>query len=140
VARGTRPEITVVLVDDEPGVRLLTRLALEEDAGIEILGEAADGRAGVEMVTAMQPDVVLLDIEMPVLDGLTALPEIRNACPDSHVVVVSAADPDRSADAALAAGAPRTSRRRGSPPTSSRLLRGLESTSEAALRGRADPE
>ena len=100
-----RPDITVVLVDDEPGVRLLTRLALEEDGGIEILGEAANGRSGVELVTAMQPDVVLLDVQMPVLDGLAALPEIRTASPGSQVVVVSGSDPDETADAAMAAGA-----------------------------------
>jgi DNA-binding NarL/FixJ family response regulator len=100
-----RPDITVVLVDDEPGVRLLARLTLEEDGGIEILGEAANGRSGVELVSAMQPDVVLLDVEMPVLDGLAALPEIRTASPGSQVVVVSGRDPDETADAAMAAGA-----------------------------------
>ena len=140
MARATRPDITVVLVDDEPGVRLLTRLALEEDSGIEILGEAADGRAGVEMVTAMRPDIVLLDVEMPVLDGLTALPEIRTASPDSCVVVVSSADPDETADAALAAGATAYLEKTRVPTDLVTLLRGLESTSDAAPRGRARPE
>lgn len=97
----------MVLVDDEPGVRLLARLALEGDDALNarVVGEAGDGRSAVDLVARLHPDVVCLDVEMPVLDGLAALPEILRVSPGSRVCVVSGADADRTAGAALEAGA-----------------------------------
>lgn len=79
---------SVLIVDDAPDVRALVRRVLEI-GGFAVAGEAGDGRAGVEMAAALQPDVVLLDLAMPVLDGLEALPEIRAGAPKAAVVVLT---------------------------------------------------
>jgi DNA-binding NarL/FixJ family response regulator len=68
--------IRVVVVDDQPLVRMGLRTLLDAEADTELVGEAEDGRAGVEVVRAVVPDVVLMDIRMPVLDGLAALAEV----------------------------------------------------------------
>lgn len=80
---------TVVLVDDSEDLLFLVRTALERSGYFRVVGEAADGKRGVEVVRAEQPDVVLLDIAMPVMDGLQALPLIREACPTATVVMLS---------------------------------------------------
>ncbi len=69
---------SVVIADDQDLVRSGLRMVLEA-RGIEVLGEAADGRAAVEAVAALRPDVVLMDIRMPVLDGIAATREIAAA-------------------------------------------------------------
>jgi len=70
--------IRVAIVDDQPLVRMGLRTLLQSEDGIELAGEAADGRAGVALIRAEQPDVVLMDIRMPELDGLAALREITD--------------------------------------------------------------
>jgi CheY-like chemotaxis protein len=70
------PPVRVFLVDDVGAFRALMRFTLEEDPRIQVVGEAADGCEGVNGVEALQPDVVLLDLAMPVLDGLSALREL----------------------------------------------------------------
>ncbi len=82
--------ISVVVVDDHEDLRDLLRLSLERAAAFRVVAEAADGEQGVAAVQASQPDVVLLDIAMPVMDGLQALPLIREACPTAVVVMLSA--------------------------------------------------
>lgn len=81
--------ISVVLVDDTPDIRLLLRKGLQRMGPFHVLGEAGDGQQGVEQARRHQPDVVLLDLAMPVMDGLEALPLIRAASPRSKVVVLS---------------------------------------------------
>ncbi|MFE1546808.1 response regulator [Streptomyces sp. NPDC058718] len=81
--------IRVVIADDEPLIRAGIRMILISDPDIEVVGEAADGRAAVEAARAHAADVVLLDIQMPVLDGLSALPELRRAAPASRVIVLT---------------------------------------------------
>ncbi|WP_030685850.1 response regulator transcription factor [Streptomyces globisporus] len=81
--------IRVVIADDEPLIRAGIRMILISDPGIEVVGEAADGRAAVEAARAHAADVVLLDIQMPVLDGLSALPELRRAAPAARVIVLT---------------------------------------------------
>jgi len=97
--------ITVVVVDDTPDIRLLTRMALEMDSGIQVVGEAENGLDGIEVVSAYQPDVVVLDMAMPVMDGLEALPHMKNASPTTRVLVVSGFDPGTVLASALEAGA-----------------------------------
>ncbi|MGH2513125.1 MAG: response regulator, partial [Candidatus Limnocylindrales bacterium] len=80
---------SVLIVDDTFDIRLLLRLALERFSTFRVVGEAADGRAGVDLAARLQPDVVLLDLAMPVMDGLQALPLVRQASPASCVVVLS---------------------------------------------------
>ena len=78
-AARTRP-VRVVIVDDTYDLRELLRLALTR-GGMEVVGEAGDGLAGIEAVRLERPDVVLLDLSMPVMDGLEALPSIRRLVP-----------------------------------------------------------
>ncbi len=82
--------IRVVLIDDSDDLRLLVRLALEREPDFTVVAEAADGSSGVATVSAHKPHLVLLDIAMPVMDGLQALTLIREECPGSIVVMLSA--------------------------------------------------
>lgn len=84
------PTITVVVVDDSEDLLALVREALEHTGRFEVVAEAADGEQGVAAVGDSQPDLVLLDIAMPVMDGLQALPLIRDRCPDAVIVMLSA--------------------------------------------------
>jgi DNA-binding NarL/FixJ family response regulator len=99
--------IRVFLVDDVIELRTLVRIALEEDPGIEVVGEAANGREGVEGVGEAQPDVVLLDLSMPDMDGLEAIPLMRERSPDSRLVVLSGHEAGRVSLEALDQGATR---------------------------------
>lgn len=80
----------VLIVDDNEDMRLLLRLALDAAPGFEVWGEAGNGVEALGCVDQRCPDIVLLDIMMPVMDGVTALPLLRNRCPNALVVVVSA--------------------------------------------------
>jgi CheY-like chemotaxis protein len=100
-------KIRVFLVDDVRELRRLVRLVLEEDPGIEIVGEASDGREGVEGVGRAQPDVVLLDLSMPDMDGLEAIPLMRERAPDARIVVLSGHEAGRVSLEALQQGATR---------------------------------
>lgn len=99
--------IRVVLVDDVPELRLLVRLTLEEDPAIEVVGEAANGRDGVKVVEEADPDLVLLDLSMPDMDGLEAIPLIRAHAPNARVVVLSGHEAGRVSLEALDQGASR---------------------------------
>ncbi|MER7620474.1 MULTISPECIES: response regulator transcription factor [Streptomyces] len=81
--------IRVVIADDEPLIRAGIRMILISDPGIRVVAEAANGREAVEQARAHAADVVLLDIQMPVLDGLSALPELRRAVPAARVIVLT---------------------------------------------------
>jgi DNA-binding NarL/FixJ family response regulator len=95
----------VVLADDVPQLRGLLRLLLERSGRFVVVGEAKNGREAVEVAQREQPHLTLLDLSMPVMDGLEALPLIRSAVPACAVVVLSGFDAERMADTALAAGA-----------------------------------
>ena len=104
---GGRKKIRVVLVDDVPELRLLVRLTLEEDPAIEVVGEASNGRDGVKVVEATNPDLVLLDLSMPDMDGLEAIPLMREHAPRARVVVLSGHEAGRVSLEALDQGASR---------------------------------
>ncbi len=99
--------IRVAVVDDQALVRMGLRTLLDAEPDTELVGEAADGRAGVDLVRASGPDVVLMDIRMPVLDGLAALREITAdpALAAVRVVVLTTFEIDEYVFEALAAGA-----------------------------------
>ncbi len=82
--------IRVLVVDDSPFVRAAIKKILADDEDIDVVGEAIDGEDAVEKVRTLKPDVVTLDVNMPVMDGLTALPLILRECPDCRVVMISA--------------------------------------------------
>ena len=81
----------VVVIDDSVDLRGLLCFALSR-AGLDVVGEAGDGRAGVDVVREQRPDLVLLDLSMPVMDGVQALPLIRELVPDAQIIVVSGFD------------------------------------------------
>nr|BFE55925.1 two component system response regulator [Dactylosporangium thailandense] len=97
--------IRVVLADDEAMIRAGIRAILATDPDIEVVAEAADGREAVELVRAHRPDLALLDIRMPRLDGLSAAAELRAAAPDVAVVLLTTFDEDEYVARALAEGA-----------------------------------
>ncbi|MGZ4279377.1 MAG: response regulator [Solirubrobacteraceae bacterium] len=96
--------LRVVIVDDHAVYRRGMRWLLE-DQGLEVIGEAADGRAGVELVAELRPDVTLMDMGMPIMSGPEAIAEIVAANPSARVLVVSGREDDDSVRDALLAGA-----------------------------------
>ncbi|WP_308424000.1 response regulator transcription factor [Saccharopolyspora thermophila] len=98
-------DVRVVLADDEPVIRAGVRAILAADRGIEVVGEAADGRAAVELVRRHRPAVALLDIRMPGLDGLGAADEIRRVAPGTAVLIMTTFDEDAYVTRALHGGA-----------------------------------
>ncbi|MEV0058766.1 response regulator transcription factor [Nocardia sp. NPDC050718] len=97
--------IRVLLADDEAMIRAGIRSILGTDQGIEVVAEAAGGREAVDLTIAHRPDVVLMDVRMPRLDGLAAAAAIRAMAPEIAVVVLTTFDEDDYVTAALDAGA-----------------------------------
>ena len=100
-------EIRVVLVDDEPLLRHGLRMILEGAPGISVIGEAGNGKEGIELILAEEPDVVLMDIRMPVMDGIEATAQLHSlaGARDIPVVMLTAFDTDEFILHALRAGA-----------------------------------
>ncbi|MGN6608799.1 MAG: response regulator [Jatrophihabitans sp.] len=98
-------DVRVLVVDDTPEVRALWVLMLERYEQIQVVGQAGDGLAGIEAARRTQPDLVLLDVAMPVMTGLEALPRIRAEAPHCRVVMVSGLTVDRLGEQAHEAGA-----------------------------------
>jgi CheY-like chemotaxis protein len=88
-SRASSRPVRVLLVDDDAENRRLLRLLLE-DWDLDVVGEAADGMAGVELAGKLVPDVVLMDVEMPIMDGIEATKIITGALPRTRVVLLTA--------------------------------------------------
>ena len=97
--------LRVVIADDASAMRALLRRMLEDTAAFEIVGEASDGEEAVRLAGTLHPDLVVLDLSMPVMGGLAAIPGIRRISPSSRIVVLSALEPGRVRDEAMASGA-----------------------------------
>jgi DNA-binding NarL/FixJ family response regulator len=94
-----------LIADDDADHRLLLRLSLGRSGRFEVVGEAGNGAEVVTLAREQQPDVILLDLSMPRVDGLEALPQLRRHVPDARVIVLSAFDPDQFGPAVMTAGA-----------------------------------
>jgi DNA-binding NarL/FixJ family response regulator len=97
--------ITVFLADDHAVVRDGLRYLLEAQPDIEVIGDAADGRETVRLVTQLKPDVAIVDITMPELNGIDATLQIRDVCPSTKVIILSMHANTRHIARALQAGA-----------------------------------
>ena len=84
--------IKVLLVDDSESIRKLLRYSFQMDTRFQIVGEAYDGRSAMRAVEAQKPDVVVLDLMMPTMDGFHAIPQIRMCAPETKVFVLTDAD------------------------------------------------
>jgi DNA-binding NarL/FixJ family response regulator len=123
----------ILLVDDHP----LTRDALASllaRGGFEVVGEAADGAEALELAERLQPDLILLDLSMPGVDGLTALPRLRTAAPGCEVVVLTASGTEENLLAAIRGGAAGYLLKSEPPERIVAFLRGV-ANGEAALSG-----
>lgn len=97
--------IRVLIVDDQELIRVGFRLMLDADASIDVVGEAGDGATAVAAVAALRPDVVVMDVRMPVMDGIAATDEIVRRFPQTKILVLTTFDIDEYAFGALQAGA-----------------------------------
>lgn len=97
--------IRIVVADDHPVVRDGLSAILGTQPEFEVVGEAGDGEETVRQVTALRPDILLLDLEMPALDGVEALRRLRDLMPEARVIVFTAFDTDERIMEAVRAGA-----------------------------------
>jgi two-component system, NarL family, response regulator LiaR len=97
--------VRILIVEDHEFTRIGLKLSLEQMAGLTIVGEAADGEEGVNKVQELQPQVVLMDVEMPVLDGIEATRSIKEKWPEVRVIMLTSHKSDQTIFAALSAGA-----------------------------------
>jgi DNA-binding NarL/FixJ family response regulator len=102
---AARARISVFLVDDVPELRELIRVGMEEDSGFEVVGEAGDGRSALDGIAKTRPAAVLLDLSIPDMDGLEAIPEIRKGDPGVAIIVLSGFSADRMGPPSLERGA-----------------------------------
>ena len=98
-------EIKVLIADDHTVVRKGIRALLETEPGITVVGEAADGEDAIHKALALKPDVILMDLVMPKLDGVQAIKELREKLPEIKVLVLTSFAEDRRIVAAIEAGA-----------------------------------
>jgi two-component system, NarL family, response regulator LiaR len=97
--------VRVLIVDDHSMVRRGLRMYLEDDPQLEVVGEAADGEEGVRLAVETRPDVVLMDLLLPKLDGIGATEKIRQELPDTQVIALTSVLEDASVVGAVKAGA-----------------------------------
>ena len=98
-------KIRVLLVDDHPVVRAGLMVTLSRDPDLEVVGEAGDGVEALEAVAELRPDVVLMDLKMPNLDGIEATRQMRILLPATEVIILTVYDRDGYVARSMRAGA-----------------------------------
>lgn len=97
--------IKVLVVDDQPVVRSGMRMILENETGIEVVGEAGSGKEAIDAVSELHPDVVLLDLRMPDMDGIAVTRILTDSPSSPRIIIITAYDPDEYVFDSLSAGA-----------------------------------
>ena len=103
--RKTMKKVRILIADDHAFVREGTRRILEQDPDLEVVAEAGDGEEAVRLASELKPDVAIIDVAMPKLDGIEATRQIKTLCPTVAVLVLSAYDDDQFIFGLLEAGA-----------------------------------
>ena len=99
------PEIRILLADDHVLIRQGIKILIESHADLRVVAEASNGQQAVDLAKALRPDVVLMDVNLPVLDGMTATSEITRHCPGTAVIALSVYDDRHIKDTMRLAGA-----------------------------------
>ncbi|HEY7380924.1 MAG TPA: response regulator transcription factor [Gaiella sp.] len=126
-------EERILIVDDHP-LTLEALASLLRQHGFDVVGQATDGEEAITMAAELKPDLVLLDLTMPGMDGITALPRVREAAPTSEVVVLTASGTEENLLAAIRGGAAGYLLKSEPPERIAGFLRGV-ADGEAALSG-----
>jgi DNA-binding NarL/FixJ family response regulator len=105
MAISSRPTLRILIADDHSAYRRVLRLLCENKGRFEVIGEAENGRQAVEQAHQLQPDVILMDIRMPVMDGITATQSIIKANPMARIIMLTAHTQDPYLFDAVKAGA-----------------------------------
>lgn len=98
-------DISILIVEDHEFTRMGLKLSLEQISGLNMVGEASDGADGLKKVLELKPEVVLMDIEMPNMDGIEATKQIKEQAPEVRVIMLTSHKSDQTIFAALSAGA-----------------------------------
>jgi DNA-binding NarL/FixJ family response regulator len=96
--------ITLVLADDQPAVRAGLRMRLSLEADMQIVGAARDGNEALDVVRRLKPDIVIMDLEMPIMDGLAATKILKSSACKTHVIILTIHDDETSRRQAHEAG------------------------------------
>ena len=103
-ATESLPKIRVLCVDDHPLVRKGIAAILNNEAEIDLVAEAGNGQEAIDLFRRLNPDVTLMDLRMPIVDGITATREIRNEFPEARIIALTSFDGDQDVYRALEAG------------------------------------
>jgi two-component system nitrate/nitrite response regulator NarL len=128
----------VMIADDHPLARKAVRLLLEQEAGFEIVAEVLDGEQAIEMCRELQPDLVLMDIRMPVMSGLEATRKIKQLYPHTRIVMLSVSDDVADLFTAIQNGAQGYLLKNMDPDEWMVYLKGLLDDNSEISRGMAD--
>jgi DNA-binding NarL/FixJ family response regulator len=97
--------ITLVLADDQPAIRAGLRMRLSLEADLQIVGAAQDGKNALDVVSRLRPDIVILDLEMAVMDGLAATQSLKSLAPGTQVIILTIHDDETNRKRAREVGA-----------------------------------